>query len=326
MGIRELIPRVPINLIIECDFRLKRSGQRYLRGIEHDSLVVDLQTNRFYWNSLGISGNALTWLTKVRGMSYKSALEELQKCSGLPFTRILDRMAEPTPLYQPLLGAFYNLGKYYREYWYRRGFTDETIDYFKLGYTGKAFVIPIVLDEELMNFQCRIGCMGNKRIWNWAKDRPAYPFNVGHKTKYIILTEGLPDTIILHQIGLPAMSQINGPYAWRKDWNKYIIRYNQCYVLYDNDEAGMTGSKRTAKKLLNRGYVVFWPSFVPDKFDINEAALTYGEEKTKRLLLEAMLPYAVHSSDLTRADRTGGFWNVASEVRREIDETARHIL
>lgn len=323
--IKELISKVPIDKIIEKDFRLKRSG-RYLRGVEHDSLVIDLKNNRFYWNSLGVSGDALVWLMNINGQSYATALKTLQNYTGLPFTRILERLEEPTPLYQPLLKAFFTLGKYYREYWYKRGYTDETIDYFKLGYTGKAFVIPVVLEDKLCNFQCRTGGMGKKRIWNWAKDRPAYPFNVKHKTKYVFLTEGLPDTITMHQMGLPAMSQISGPYAWRKEWNKYIIKFNLCYVLYDNDKAGIIGSKRTASKLLNRGYVVFWPTFVPDKFDINEAALTYGEEKTKQLILEAMLPHAVHSGDLSIVDKQGGVWDVIKEVRRAIDIKARKII
>jgi len=323
MNIKDLAYKVPVDKIIAHTFRLKGNG-RYLRGIEHDSLVIDLEKNRFYWNSLGISGSALDWLMKIKGMSYRSAFEALQKYSGLPFTRILDKIDEPTPIYPKLLDTFYNLGKHYREYWYRRGFTDETINYFKLGYTGKAYVIPVIVDGKLENFQCRIGQGDKKRIWNWAKDRTAIPFNVDHGfySKFVFLTEGLPDAMIMHQIRFPAISQISGPYAWNKDWNKYIIGYDQCYVIYDNDKAGMVGARRTANKLLNRGYILFWPNFMPDKYDVNQCFLDYGEERTRNLILEVMVTNAIHS-DL----RWPEVWaNKVASIRAKITSEARKIL
>jgi len=315
MNVRSLISRVPIDAIIKEHLRLKESGVRYLRGVEHDSLVVDLKTNRFYWNSISISGDALTWLTKIVGLSYSEALGELQKHSGLPFTNIIENLYKPSPIYPPLMRSFYELGRHYREYWYRRGFTDASIDHFKLGYTGKAFVIPIVVNNTLVDFQCRIGEGANKRVWKWSKGSLPHPFNAtGKKGSYIFMAEGPPDAIILHQLGLPVISQDCGP-NWRAVWNKHIIGYNQVYIIYDNDEAGMIGAKRTARKLLNRGYILCWPDYFDSKFDINKAYLTLGEQKTKTLILEAMLPLAVHSSEIKNL----------SEVKRKVGTVARRL-
>jgi len=315
MDIRSLIAKVPIDVIVRERFRLKESGVRYLRGIEHDSLVIDLETNRFYWNSIGISGDALTWLTKILGLSYSDSLIELQKYSGLPFTNIIENLYKPSPIYPPLMKSFYELGKYYREYWYRRGFTDESIDYFKLGYTGRAFVIPIVVDKILVDFQCRIGEGDNKRVWKWSKGGSPHPFNAtGKKGNYIFMAEGPPDAIILHQLGLPVISQDCGP-NWKPAWNKHIIGYNQVYIIYDNDDAGMVGAGRTARKLLNRGYILCWPDYFNSKFDINSAYLSFGEQKTKTLILEAMLPLAVHSSEIKSLDA----------IRRQVGNAARKL-
>lgn len=323
--VRQLISRVPIDKLIGETFRL-RGVNRWRRGIEHDSLVVDLEKNIFYWNSLGVRGDALDWLTKIQGLSYRDALETLQRFSGLPFTSILDKIDEPTPLYPKLLDVFFELGKHYRKYWYKRGYTDATIDYFKLGYTGKAFVIPIIVDGKLMNFLCRIGCEGNKRIWSWSSGRPAYPYNVdNHKSKYVFLTEGPTDVIALHQIGLPAISRTGGLSTWKKEWNKHIIKFNVVYILYDNDEAGVVGSGRVAKKFLNRGFVLYWPAGFPDKYDINRCLLQHGEETTKRIILEAMLPNAVHANEVDRWKRTIGYGEIG-EVRKEIARRAKCIL
>lgn len=323
--IRELASRVPIDKLIGETFRLK-GVNRWRRGIEHDSLVVDLEKNVFYWNSVGIRGNALDWLTKIQGLSYRDALGELQRLSGLPFTNVLEAIDKPTPLYPKLLNTFFELGKHYREYWYQRGYTDETINYFKLGYTGKAFVIPIIVDGILMNFLCRIGSGENKRVWNWSSGRPTYPFNVDNqKSKYVFLMEGPPDVMAMHQIGLPAISRTGGLSTWKQEWNKYIIKFNSVYILYDNDEAGIVGAGRVANKFLNRGNVLYWPAGFPDKYDVNKCMLQYGEEKTKRIITEAMLPNAVHAKEVDRWRHTIGYSKL-NEVRTEIERRARCIL
>lgn len=322
--IRELIARVPIEAIVKETFRLRGRG-RYLRGIEHDSLVIDLVSNRFYWNSIDIRGDALDWLLEIRGLSYRAALGVLQKFSGLPFTNILDKIDRPTPIYPKLLDTFFELGRYYREYWYKRGYTDETIDHFKLGFTGKAFVIPIIVDGMLMNFLCRIGCGENKRVWAWSSGRPVYPFNVdNHDSKYIFLMEGPPDVMAMHQIGLPAITRTGGLSTWRKEWNRHTVRFNLVYILYDNDEAGLIGSKRVVKKFLNRGYVLFWPANFPDKYDVNKCMLEFGEDKTKQIILEGMLPHAIHTSELRNWQRIGR--DNINEIRKEIGKEVRCIL
>lgn len=323
--LQELINRVPIDAIIGETFRLRGSG-RYLKGIEHDSLVIDLEKNMFYWNSIDMRGSSLDWLTKIQGMSYRQALETLQRFSGLPFTRILDKIDQPTPIYPKLLDTFYNLGKYYREYWYNRGLTDATIDYFKLGYTGKAYVIPIVLEGTLMNFMCRIGNGETKKVWNWASGHASSPFNaIKREEKYVFLTEGPTDVLAMHQIGLPSITRTGGISSWKQEWNRYIINYNYVYVIYDNDKAGIVNSRRVANKFLNRGYVLFWPKSFPDKFDVNECMLHFGEDRARRIILEAMVPCAVHASELNRAVGANRFYDKVDEIQMKVGRIFRSI-
>lgn len=326
MNIQDLISKVPIDRLIEKDFRLKRSGNRYFRGIEHDSLVIDLKSNRFYWNSLGISGNAMTWLTEIKGLSYRDALVTLQQHTGLPFTNILDRIDKPTPIYQRLLGTFFELGKRYRSYWYNRGFTDDTIDYFKLGYTGKHYVIPIVVGGMLVNFQCRRGTGNNKRVWNWVDGRSPDLFNCDSlKRDITIIAEGSIDTMTLHQIGFSSVTG-NSVSHWNSKWNSYITKLNMVYILYDHDKAGLLGSCRTSRKLLNRGYVLFWPQSFPEKFDVNEALSRLGAEKLKGLITNAMLPNAVHSSDLYEQSKKGALYEYVEIVRKKVNRDMRGLL
>ena len=61
---------------------------------------------------------------------------------------------EPNEL---LVNTFWRFGNSYKDYWYNyRGYTNETIDHFLLGYTGKYWVIPIYNNKsQLENLQCR---------------------------------------------------------------------------------------------------------------------------------------------------------------------------
>jgi len=317
MNLRRLIAQVPVAPIIERTFTLERAGMNYLRGVEHDSLVIDLRKNRFYWNSVGISGSAFDWLTKVKGKSCRDALVTLQQYGGIPFARILEEIDKPTQIYSRLLRVFYELGKVHREYWEARGFSDASIDHFKLGYTGKAHVIPIVVDGKLANFQCRVGQGDNKQVWMWATRSPDL-FNVDAVCgDSVFITEGATDAIAMHQIGLTAITPNNVNY-WENSWNKYILGLDHVYILYDNDRAGKVGASRLSRKLLNRAYVLFWPKSFPDKFDINKGLLLFGEEELRTLIIDAMLPNAVHSSTLYDYGRKGQLYEFIEDVQNEV--------
>ena len=317
MNLRKLIAEVPVAPVIERTFTLERSGQNYLKGIEHDSLVIDLRKNRFYWNSVGISGNAFDWLTKVKGKSCRDALMVLQQYSGAPFVRILEEIDKPTQIYSRLLDVFYELGKTHREYWALRGFSNETINHFRLGYSGKAHVIPIIVGGKLANFQCRIGQGDTKRVWMWANHSPDL-FNIDAVCgDSVFITEGSTDAIAMHQIGLTAITPNNVNY-WLSDWNRYILGLNRIYILYDNDRAGKIGASRLSRKLLNRAYVLFWPKSFPDKFDINKGLLLFGEEELRTLIIDAMLPNAVHSSTLYDYGRKGQLHEFIEDVQNEV--------
>jgi len=288
----DIVNRVPIDIIIRKDFPLKKSGPRYYRAIPHDSLVIDTKKNIFFWNSLGISGNAITWLTQIKGYSVAGSLKYLESMTGFPFTKPLDMINMPTPIYPGLISAFYELGKSHRSYWYNRGFSNDTIEVFKLGYTGKCWAIPVVVNNILENFQCRLTKKDTgKRVWNWRKNKGTLPFNVDaipifkDEFKYLIITEGPTDTIALHEMGLPGISYIG---EWQSSWSRYIIHFDKVFILYDNDNAGNFKAKRVVKRLLNRGCVVSWPSDCPWKYDVNNCLKDLGKTKAREYILNML--------------------------------------
>src|SRR3972149_1966367 len=66
--------------LIGKDYELVGYG-RWLRCSDDinnpSSLVIDTEKDVFYYNSRGIVGDALTWLTKVKGYSFEQAKQIL---------------------------------------------------------------------------------------------------------------------------------------------------------------------------------------------------------------------------------------------------------
>ena len=74
----------PIEDVIGETYPLKGDHRRYLRGVEHDSLVVDVQKQYYVWNSVGHAGDVLNWLENTQGLDFKAACEFLCRRAGLP--------------------------------------------------------------------------------------------------------------------------------------------------------------------------------------------------------------------------------------------------
>lgn len=316
MTIEELLKTISVVEVIQRKFNLRKCGYKYYKGIEHDSLVINTEENKFYWNSQGISGGPLDWLLTVEGLSMRSALKVLNEVSGLPVSHVaLIDVDRPPPILQSLINVFYDLGKFHRGYWYNRGFTDQTIDKFKLGYTGNAHVIPIVYNGVLDNFQCRIGAGVTKKVWWWSRRKPAL-FNslATLNSDYVILTEGSIDAITLDQLGFPAISA-NCLNYWDNAWNKHIIKTNAVYVLYDNDTAGNSAGAKIVKRLLNRGRLVLWPNkYMEEKDDVNKLFLRLGQERASEFIRSVLLPCSIDETMLNVYDTIDRFERVTDEA------------
>lgn len=294
MTIKKLVQKVPIENIISRRFDLNGHG-RYYRAVEHDSLVIDLQKNLFYWNSIGVFGNALDWLTKIEGMSISDATKILQEYSGIPFQNNFELLLTPRYPYHKLSHAFWKLGREHRDYWYSRGYDDLTIDAFELGYTGRHYVIPVKHEDKLLNFQCIIPptSTNEKRVWNWTRGLGKQPFNfkILPEWDWVILTESPVDSIIAHQFGYPAISLMPNALNWDNKYTRYLSHINRIYLMFDNDVAGQRGLRKVGAKFSSRVSVVDWEGY-PDKADIGDIFKIRNACDKMDKLLHTSLPYA----------------------------------
>lgn len=260
-----------VNLVKE-DFGISGSG-RWMRSDTHSSLVVDSEKEIFYFNSRGIYGNALDYLTKVRGWKYQDAVYYISSHKNISLhTPTTDQQKFETlrVKYDKLVDIFFQNGKNNRDYWYKRLLTDDTIDIFRLGFFDGWYTVPVIYKGYFVNFQCRRDSP-EKSIKFWYKDAdiPPFLFN-GHlikNSKEVFIVEGLIDSILLHQMGFTAVAPTLGSAYWDGGWISLFSQVDTIYYIEDNDMAGRKFSSKVAKNLgTTRVRVVSFSSF-GSKFD-----------------------------------------------------------
>lgn len=272
--------------LIENDYGIKGSG-RWFSSEEHSSLVYDAEKDMFYWNSRDIKGNALDYLTKIRGMDLKSAKEFINGFFGTPKDQ--DKSFPTYVPYPKLVDALWMNGIGNRKYWYDRKLKDETIDRRRLGYYEGWNLIPLEVDGKFANFQMRRD-EPEKKIKLWYRLDWWKPILINHEMLQLVdtiyITEGPVDAFLLTQEGIPAVSHTGGAGYWDSAWFPHFHRIKKIYYICDNDRVGREAGRKVAKNL---GYDrVFLYNFVdkPEKYDSGDYFKDGGTPKEFREMVE----------------------------------------
>lgn len=262
-----------IEELISRDYELV-GNDKWMHGVEHDSLVIDVQKQLFFWNSRGpeFSGDAYAWLTKVKNYSHVQAKEFLRVNDSnnlYSFIHNIKDTAE-TVVYPKLVEIFYENGiNAPKDYWYDRGINDSTIHRFQLGFYNEWYTIPFYQDGLFKDFQLRRD-KPRKAVAHYYKNIGRLLFNsdVLRILDTVIVTEGPTDCLRLVQEGVPAVSHNAGASAWDENWFKYFIHQKNIIVVYDNDNAGREGAKALAENLgVYRTKIYTFTGF-DEKYDI----------------------------------------------------------
>ncbi len=270
---------------------------RYIRTEEHMSLVIDREKDIFFWNSRNIVGDALTWLTQVKNMSFSEARQILQDqpkySATVVYTINTEEGKKDVVVYPELVNVFWEkgLGANHRDYWYNRMLTDSTIDRFKLGYNDGWSTVPIFIDGTFRNFQCRKD--DPKKMRSWYKGVGPLLFNSDllNVVDYTLITEGTVDAIFLSQMGYPAISHNTGA-GWMANWHRYFTRQTDIVYIADYDAPGIEAARKVSRNLgADRVRVVVFDGY-PDKYDTIDFFRNGGtKEGFDRLLNDAKPVY-----------------------------------
>jgi DNA primase len=282
--------------LIAKDFTLIGSeSARYIRTAEHMSLVLDVERDVFFWNSRNIVGDALTWLTQVKNMSFSEARQLLQDqpkySTTVVYTINTEEGKQDVVVYPELVNIFWEkgLGVDQRTYWYNRMLTNSTIDRFKLGYNDGWSTVPIFIDGTFRNFQCRMD--DPKKLRHWYKGVGPLLFNSDllNVTDYVLITEGTIDAIFLSQLGYPAVSHNTGA-GWMNNWHRYFTLQADIVYIADHDAPGIDAARKVSRNLgADRVRVVVFNGY-PDKYDTIDFFRNGGTKESFDNLLEGAKP------------------------------------
>lgn len=188
----------------------------------------------------------------------------------------------------------------------RRGFTDETLTRFQLGWDGERITIPIY-DEfnTLVNFR-RYKWNSNDDQWKLLNfvDELGNTYGevrifgienlVNEDIEEIVWSEGETDRIIAEQFGFPTACPTSGAGSWKPEWARYFRNKKRVYICQDNDEAGRNAAKKLSEKLnrVTEVYIVVWPEGFQHKGDITDFFVKSGlTAEDFRQLLDSAVRY-----------------------------------
>jgi twinkle protein len=141
-----------------------------------------------------------------------------------------------------------------KKYLLDRGFTNSTIEYFKIVQKDENTVmIPYIKDGKIVNFKykdIREEFKDKKKFYQ-VKDAEPCLYNHDNAGEELIITEGEFDTMALFQYGFKAVSVPGGAsnFDWVKNEYDWLEKFKVIYLCYDNDPAGKRGYEEAAKKL-----------------------------------------------------------------------------
>lgn len=183
-----------------------------------------------------------------------------------------------------------------REFWYRFGWDDNTIDHFRLGYgtlyysDGAVNIIPMSIRtpdadsvKDLYYVSGRREGLDAKRI-KGSIHNYFWFINEDPESKVVAFTEGEKDAITAWVLGYRNIVATFGTEAWSFEKTKFLKNqgFETVHAFGDNDEAGSSLNRRITawgKSCDLPIYSLIWDNTFSTKFDITNGLETLGKDK-----------------------------------------------
>lgn len=182
--------------------------------------------------------NPVDFVKAIRGLDFYKAVEWIATRQGLmPVQLPKAKEVYSTPIPMEIIDYWHN--QVDREYHYGRMFTDETIDLYKLGWSGTRHTIPIWEgkpgESDVLNVKTRgenpkylnLKGRGHPRLFNkWVLE----------ETDWAIIFIGEYDALLGTQDGFPCVSGTGGQGVWLSEWTALLSKMKRIYVVPDKGE------------------------------------------------------------------------------------------
>ena len=291
------------------------------------SFSVNPKGQYFYCFGCGVGGDVIKFIELHERKSFKEALFMLAELAGLKVQdfdandlkeinetrQIQDVLTVTTKFYQTSLSP--DARRYLNE---NRGFTDETITRFRIGYANgglkqhlmekcefplelclksgvlkrrdggqtndffyKRIIFPNLKQGRVVHLSGRTLDGKNPKFLHLSGSL-RYLFNEDDLlNEEVILAEGVPDCISAVQAGFHAVAVL-GTSQFNKDYEDRFSHCKTVYLCFDGDEAGKRATHKAREILFDKAVVVA----VPDGMDLNSLLMEQSPDDLKKLLSE----------------------------------------
>lgn len=178
-----------------------------------------------------------------------------------------------------------------QEYMRKRGFTDETLEFFKIGLHEEWILIPHFFEKQLWNFKMRrwIGEKAFKRV----PGQPTVLFNadsLDYTKKAVVVVESETDCMAAHQMGIEnVVGLTGGAQSFKPEWLRIFNNFKDVYVVLNSDEAGQKGARKVAEKI---GFPKCLNVVLPTK-DVNDFLREQDSTTFKKFIKENAYKFSI---------------------------------
>lgn len=319
----------PLELLIGRMYTIDDRGHgSYMRTIEHDSLVISRNRNRYFWYSRTDQsgdvekGSPIDWCMRYMGMNFPQAVEYLR---GIPGSRspVYKHVKTWTPnkvveLDQDLYRKYHEgLNKRGYEWWGARGIPADIVDELFLGQTRWSYTIPVwdaFGTGKLVNMRHRRAAPGGLRYLPEKVITPDDPdgvyvpgaqlyvprMKVLQNSPYFLWVTGEIKAIVCYVHGIPALATTAGCESWMIEWAE-LIGDREVYTIFDPGEEKQ--AKRVSEKMRTDGVKVTEVPTLPGDID---DLLVHGIKSQNELIHEVTGGRRTTVFDFDRDHNVGG--------------------
>jgi hypothetical protein len=206
----------------------------------------------------------------------------------------------------------------YMEYLHQRGLTDETIEKYRLGYSGDGIMYPVFIYGQLCDVRTYMPDQTPKMRSRKGASPLLFPFDDWlNDERDTLLCAGENDTLLARQLGFNAVTVTGGEGTFPKIFTK-LFEGKTVNICYDCDEAGKRGTRTVAFLLREVGadvrIVDLGLQGTKDSKDLTDYIIKHSH--TAEDLYEKVSGAQLYSDDLFREDKNIAYpvinlWDVA---------------
>jgi DNA primase len=244
----EINARLPITDVVGRYVKLKKAGRNYLglcpfHAERTPSFTVSPDKNMFYCFGCKAGGDVVSFVSKVEGLTYFEALQQLAKEAGIELDHVkkgpdLSRDYELVEFVQDIFRDHFKKTSSAQEYCQKRGLSHETIERFQIGYApanGDYVVAMLNKAGYSMDLAKKLGVVSygsDGSSFAYMRDRLTFPIQ-DTRGRIVafggrILGQGEPK--YLNSPATPIFEKGNNLYGWQQA-RQSITHYGRVIIV-----------------------------------------------------------------------------------------------